>query len=54
LPHNGLEQDGFKYVWNITYSSKFWIIHVFENFIISIERLFFFIFYFSIKIDNLY
>ena len=38
MPQNELEQDSFKYVWNLTYSSKFSIIHVFKNFISSIEN----------------
>ena len=51
LSYNRLEQGSFKYVWSLTYPSKFWIIHVFENFISSIERFFT---YFNIKFDNLY
>ena len=51
MPRNGLKQDSFKYVWNLTWSSKFWIIHVFENVISSIE---WFCIYISIKFDNLY
>ena len=51
MPHNGFDQDSFKYVWIPTYSSKFWIIHVFENFISSIKWVFT---YFCIKFDNFY
>ena len=50
LPHNGLEQDTFKYVWSQTCSFKFWIIHIFENFISSIEIFFT---HFGTQFDNL-
>ena len=46
LPYNGLVQYNFNYVWRLIYTSKFWIIHIFETFISSIEIFFT---YFSIK-----
>ena len=41
LSHNELKQDSFKFVWSLTYSSKFGIIHIFEDFISSTERFFY-------------